>query len=147
MCSLASATAVELLVALLNHPLQRAAIASDDLFKCDRSALGPIPHQIRGDLSEYKTLPLLGEAFDMCIACSQSIIDQFKQPNEEAFNFLLQACNVPGFLEEQSGLASKLRDMKLGEIEDFDDFAMDDEDEAFDDAEFPKEEEDKGNDE
>jgi len=100
MCSLSSAISVELLVSLLNHPLQRGAKASEDLEECDWSALGPIPHQIRGDLGEYKTNAMLGEAFDMCIACSPNIIEAFKASEEEQFDFLLKACNVPGFLEE-----------------------------------------------
>jgi len=43
---------------------------------------------------------MLGEAFDMCIACSPNIIEAFKASEEEQFDFLLKACNVPGFLEE-----------------------------------------------
>lgn len=128
MCALSSAVAVELLVALLNHPLQRGAKAHEEIYSCDRSSLGPIPHQIRGDLGEYKTTPMLGEAFDMCIACSKTVIDAFRGNDEDSFQFLLKACNQPGFLEEITGLSAKLNQMKLEEIEDFnvDEFDMED---------------------
>lgn len=129
MCALSSAIAAELLVALLNHPLQRGAKADEELFNCDRSSLGPIPHQIRGDLSEYKTIAMCGEAFDMCIGCSKTILDHFRGTEEEALEFLKNACNHNGFLEEQSGLAAKLAQMDL-DMDDFavDDFDIDDED-------------------
>jgi hypothetical protein len=43
---------------------------------------------------------MLGESFEMCIACSPKIIDAFRGTEDEQFEFLLNACNVPEFLEE-----------------------------------------------
>lgn len=62
---------------------------------------------------------MLGEAFDMCIACSEPVINAFKGEDAQAFQFLLNACNKSGFLEEFTGLAGKLSSMKMEEIEDF----------------------------
>jgi len=45
---------------------------------------------------------------------------------------LLKACNIPGFLEETTGLAAKLNSVK---VEDFEDFTVDE----FDDADEPRE--------
>ena len=80
MCSLASAVSAELLVSILNHEKKQTAKAHEELSECDRGSLGPIPHQIRGDMSEYKTQAMCGEAFNFCIACSQTILDEFEQP-------------------------------------------------------------------
>ena len=125
MCSLASAISVELLVSLLNHPLRNGAIANEEAHKSDRSVLGIIPHQIRGDMNEYRITPMCGYAFDMCIACSDPILDQFKQ---EPTKFLLQACNTPGYLEDLSGITKKMQEINFDDIEAFDEFDIDDED-------------------
>ena len=63
LCTIASALAVELLVSLLNSAEKQGAKASEILEKCDRSALGPIPQQIRGDLSGWNLNCLFGQAF------------------------------------------------------------------------------------
>ncbi len=63
LCSMASALAVELLVSMLNTAGKQATKASEVLEKCDRSPLGPIPQQIRGDLSTWSTTCLFGQAF------------------------------------------------------------------------------------
>ncbi len=55
MCSLSSAVSAELLVSILNHKKKQTAKAHEELNECDRGSLGPIPHQIRVDMSEYKT--------------------------------------------------------------------------------------------
>lgn len=39
---------------------------------------------------------MYGESFDKCIACSQKIIDAYRNNKEE---FLLQVCNKPDYLE------------------------------------------------
>lgn len=71
--------------------------------------------------------PMLGESFEMCIACSPTIINAFWKSEEEQFWFLLDACNIPDFLEDTTGLLQKLKDIKLDDIEDF----MECEDEEF----------------
>ena len=95
MCSLASAIAVELLVSLLNHPLRNGALANEEVSKSDRSVLGLLPHQVRGDMNDFRVTPMCGYAFDMCIACSAPILNDFKQ---NPVKFVIEACNKPHYL-------------------------------------------------
>mmetsp|Transcript_26095 Transcript_26095/g.30119 ORF Transcript_26095/g.30119 Transcript_26095/m.30119 type:complete len:343 (+) Transcript_26095:871-1899(+) len=83
MCSMASAVAVELLVSILNHPLRNGAFADEEFTKSDKCVLGFIPHQVRGDMSEFRTTPMCGYAFDMCIACSPPILNEFQNDPEK----------------------------------------------------------------
>jgi len=53
LCCMASALGVELLTSILNHPLKNAALAHEEATKCDRSTLGILPQQIRGDLNTF----------------------------------------------------------------------------------------------
>ena len=67
---MASSIGVELVVSMLNHPLRNGALANEELLKCDRSTLGVIPQQMRGDLTTFEIRALYGEAFDKCTGCS-----------------------------------------------------------------------------
>ena len=51
LCTMASSIGVELLTSMLNHPLRNGAKAHENQNECDRTDLGIIPQQIRGDLS------------------------------------------------------------------------------------------------
>ena len=53
LCCMASSLGVELLTSLLNHPLRHGARAQEVAEHCDKSVLGIIPQQIRGDLSLF----------------------------------------------------------------------------------------------
>lgn len=113
---MAGAMAVELLVSILQHPLQANAPASltgnnevetsssypsngdgDE----DECCLGIIPHQIRSFLSRFHDVIPATAAFANCSGCSKSIIDEYKS---NGFKFLLKVFNEPGYLEEISGL-------------------------------------------
>ncbi|CED85092.1 Ubiquitin activating E1 enzyme-like protein [Phaffia rhodozyma] len=106
---IASATAVELLVALLCHPEGIAAPAdklpsktTEDLSdKMYKSPLGMVPHQLRGGLSTYQTLNLSGEAFELCTACSSHVIDDYRS---KGFSMLLESFNDPTYLPRLTGL-------------------------------------------
>lgn len=37
------------------------------------SALGLVPHQIRGYLAKFENLKILGKAYDRCTGCSQYV--------------------------------------------------------------------------
>lgn len=125
MCSLASAISVELLVSMLNHPLKNGAVANEEAHHSDRSVLGLIPHQVRGDMNEFRITPMCGYAFDMCIACSDPILKEFQS---DPVTFLLKACNTPGYLEDLSGITKKMQEINFDDIEALDDFEFDDED-------------------
>lgn len=103
---IAAALAVELLVSILQHPDGGLAPADakyrQEEFSGDTAtALGIIPHQIRGFLSRfYQILPVC-KSFDKCTACSPLILDEYRK---EGFAFLLNAFNQPSFLEDLTGL-------------------------------------------
>jgi ubiquitin-like modifier-activating enzyme ATG7 len=91
----ASALACELLVSVLHHPLGSCAPAEGTC------ALGSVPHQLRGFLSQWQTVPLTGAAYDRCVACSTAVTDEYRK---RGFAFLLEAFNNPTYLEDVTGL-------------------------------------------
>ncbi|KAJ1732736.1 Autophagy protein 7 [Coemansia biformis] len=97
---IASGTAVELLATILQHPRgglapppaaqslpgQPAGVDDDD----EDSVFGAPAHQIRGYLAGFRQHAIVGQASDMCTACSPSVIDAYRQ---HGFEFLLRAFN------------------------------------------------------
>jgi len=103
---IASATAVELLVSLLQHPLGLHAPApppGQDPQEVDQggSVLGLVPHQLRGFLAQFRTMPIVGAAFDSCTGCSETVLKAYET---QGFAMLLRAFNETGFLEALTGL-------------------------------------------
>jgi len=78
---LASALAVELMVAVLHHsdrqfaPADLPFIGSNgvDDHGPDIGPLGAVPHQLRGYLPRYESLPVIGHQFKCCTACSSPV--------------------------------------------------------------------------
>ena len=97
-----------------------------------RSVLGIIPHQVRGDMNDYRVTPMCGYAFEMCIACSPKILAEFQKDPED---FVLKACNKPGHLEDVSGITEKMANLNIDDIEAIDDFDFDSEEEVDADGE------------
>ncbi|KAL0033968.1 hypothetical protein WJX79_000179 [Trebouxia sp. C0005] len=103
LASIAGATAVELMAATLQHPLgidAPAAVAGEHV-NHEELPLGPVPHMVRGQLSGFSQMCLSGQAFRQCTACSQTIVDQYKQ---HGWSFLWQALQDPKMLEDLTGL-------------------------------------------
>ncbi|KAE8146260.1 hypothetical protein BDV25DRAFT_133081 [Aspergillus avenaceus] len=100
--SVASALLVELLISVLQHPLGAAA-PSPASRSDDRGAhpLGLVPHQIRGFLSTFENLSVVGKSYKFCSACSVNIVDTYK---EKGWDFVHRALNETGYVEELSGL-------------------------------------------
>lgn len=98
----AAAYACELLVSVLHHP--RGALAPAN----GSCALGSVPHQLRGFLSQWSNLPLYGASFDRCVACSNAVVAAYLS---RGFDFLLEVFNNPTYLEAVSGIT----DMRLEE--------------------------------
>lgn len=65
------------------------------------SVLGSVPHQLRCFLHSWQLLPMVGKPFKNCVACSENIVNGWKN---EGWNFILKALTEPGFLEEVSGI-------------------------------------------
>ncbi|XP_076652565.1 autophagy-related 7 [Halictus rubicundus] len=130
---IAAGLAVELLVALLQHPKgveveplmghTRETINSSDAELA--GLLGGVPHTIRGSLWNYDTQLTLTYTSMYCTACSPPILTEYK---DRGWLFILDACNVPNYLEKLSGLE------RLLTLPDFDEFFYgDDDDDDHDD--------------
>ena len=111
-----------MLTSILNHPLKHGAIAREVAENCDKSALGIIPQQIRGDLSNFSMNVMYGEVFDKCIGCSPHVAKAFKESPE---SFLIQACNNPDYLEDLTGITKLNAQINMDDIEALDDFDWD----------------------
>ncbi|EAW13779.1 putative autophagy ubiquitin-activating enzyme ApgG [Aspergillus clavatus NRRL 1] len=100
--AIASALLVELLVSVLQHPQGGAAPAPASK-NDDRGShpLGLVPHQIRGFLSSFENIPVIGKSYNCCSACSENVIGAYK---EQGWAFVQKALNETGYVEEISGL-------------------------------------------
>ncbi|KAH7883150.1 hypothetical protein F5I97DRAFT_1902440 [Phlebopus sp. FC_14] len=108
LASIASSTAVELLVSLLQHPDGLHAPpppTQADGSQADPSesgsVLGLVPHQLRGFLAQFRNLPIAGAAYDKCTGCSEVVLKAYE---EQGFPMLLRAFNEIGYLEALTGL-------------------------------------------
>ena len=63
--------------------------------------LGLVPHQLRGYLAEFRTVPIRGAAYARCTGCSDAVLGAYEA---QGFGMLLRAFNEPKFLEELTGL-------------------------------------------
>ncbi|KAG8876401.1 Autophagy protein 7 [Tulasnella sp. 331] len=118
LAAIASATAVELLVSVLQHPKginapspppatsnasnQQRAPENDD----SHTVLGIVPHQLRGYLARFNNMLITGGAFGNCTGCSEPILNAYEK---DGFPMLLKVFNELGYLEKISGL-DKLHD-------------------------------------
>lgn len=114
LASIASATTVEMMVSILQHPLgirapayiaQNASgsrgTATDSNSSLSDSILGHLPHQIRGSLFNFQNLLIHGPAYDRCTACSETVIDTYAK---EGFEMIQKACNDEEYLRHLTGL-------------------------------------------
>ncbi|XP_028175472.1 ubiquitin-like modifier-activating enzyme ATG7 [Ostrinia furnacalis] len=108
--AIAGALAVEILVGLLQHPQRVEAPAlynvtgddASDLPSETQGVLGHVPHSIRGFLHSYQTVVPTCAKFKQCIACSDVVLDKYKNEGTE---FLLNVFNSGSYLEDVTGLS------------------------------------------
>ncbi|KLT39874.1 ubiquitin-like conjugating enzyme [Cutaneotrichosporon oleaginosum] len=102
---IAAASAVEMLAAVVQHPLGRGAPAERPSPTISESQpgspLGPVPHQLRGTLSQWNTSIVEGYAFERCTACSAKVVQAYR---DGGVGFLYQVFNEQGHLEKVTGL-------------------------------------------
>lgn len=87
---IAGSLAVEMMAALLQHPLRGAAPAPGGDGGSSGSGagtLGPVPHMIRGQLSGFSQTCMVGQAFSQCTACSQAVLQAYAA---DGWGFLLK---------------------------------------------------------
>ncbi|KAI5116668.1 hypothetical protein M0805_007840 [Coniferiporia weirii] len=123
LAAIASATAVELLISVVQHPDGVNAPAPPPGYKDDddaaspyKSVLGIVPHQLRGFLAQFRTLPIVGSAYDRCTGCSETVLEAYEK---QGFDVLLRAFNETSFLETLTGL-DKLHDEGEAALENVD---------------------------
>jgi ubiquitin-like modifier-activating enzyme ATG7 len=106
----ASSMAVELMVALLHHPLLHNAPAprpstafSPTVDDESASPLGIMPHQIRGSLVSYTMMTPSVPAFSCCTGCSPLVIQAY-QNDKVGFTYQVARSDAGAYLDEVSGL-------------------------------------------
>ena len=114
---IAGALAVELMVAM-RHAERRAEGDEDSSVATSipadakppppgesaRTPLGIVPHQIRGNVAEYRQSLFAAPAFPKCTACSATVVRAFRSADRDAF--LTRAFADPTFLEDETGLTA-----------------------------------------
>ncbi|KAI0753952.1 hypothetical protein C8Q80DRAFT_1094252 [Daedaleopsis nitida] len=109
LASIAASTAVELLVSLLQHPSGVHAPApplpstsgSEAAGTAHESILGLVPHQLRGFLAQFRTVPIVGAAYDRCTGCSAAVVEAYER---EGWEMLVRAFGDTEYLPELTGL-------------------------------------------
>ena len=66
------------------------------------SVLGLVPHQIRGFLAQFRTVPIVGAAYDRCTGCSDAVVEAYEKGGLDGT--LLPAFNDAEFLTRLTGL-------------------------------------------
>ncbi|KDN42002.1 hypothetical protein RSAG8_07047, partial [Rhizoctonia solani AG-8 WAC10335] len=101
LAAIASSTAVEILVSLLQHPKGLNAPAPKPGDESSESILGLVPHQLRGFLAQFSNKLIAGAAYDKCTGCSETILKEYES---RGFEMALRAFNETGYLEKLTGL-------------------------------------------
>lgn len=109
---IASALAVELLIGILHHPqgIFAEADINNSATRATEKPLGILPHQIRGSLSQFSQMTLLGYSSSSCTACSHTVVSEYRNQGME---FILQAINHPTYLEDLTGLTELMKSATL----------------------------------
>lgn len=84
--------------------------------QCERSNLGILPQQLRGDLNTFEVKCLYGEAFDKCTGCSETIQEKYLADRE---TFMIRSCNDSDYLEEVSGLLAMNNAIDFNDVASF----------------------------
>ncbi|XP_063987720.1 uncharacterized protein LOC135167923 [Diachasmimorpha longicaudata] len=118
---IAAGLAVELMVGLTQHPkgVEANAFVEDgkgysrsEREDCE-GLLGAVPHTIRGSLWSHEMRLTITHRFPSCTACSVPVVTEYR---ERGFDFILEACNQPNYLERLAGLEDLLKNPNLDEL-------------------------------
>ncbi|CAB3221720.1 unnamed protein product [Arctia plantaginis] len=119
LAAIAGALAVEILVAILQHPQRELAPAPYNLSDEGESipglegVLGPVPHAIRGFLHSYQTMLPTCPKFNQCVACSVIILNNYMAEGSE---FLLKVFNSGKYLDDLTGLSQWRLNAEMTEV-------------------------------
>ncbi|XP_047345209.1 ubiquitin-like modifier-activating enzyme atg7 isoform X1 [Vespa velutina] len=120
---IAAGLAVELMIAITQHSQGLEAKALTPGIKNNVNSnikdnaleglLGDVPHTIRGSLWGYESYLTITHRFFSCTACSIPLISEYQK---RGFEFILDACNIPNYLEKLCGLEELLKRPDLDEL-------------------------------
>ncbi|KAI8534591.1 hypothetical protein RHMOL_Rhmol10G0102200 [Rhododendron molle] len=68
--------------------------------------LGILPHQVRGSLSQFSQMTLVGHASNSCAVCCTIVVLEYRK---RGMDFVLQAINHPTYLEDLTGLIELMK--------------------------------------
>ncbi|KQK08719.1 ubiquitin-like modifier-activating enzyme atg7 [Brachypodium distachyon] len=113
LASIASGHAADLFTRMLNH--QDGIHAPGDIAGMNTERpLGLLPHQIRGSLSQYNLLTLLGYSSSNCTACSNAVLSEYRS---RGLDFVMQVINEPTYLEDLTGLTNLMKLADYSQVE------------------------------
>ncbi|TVU35947.1 hypothetical protein EJB05_17854 [Eragrostis curvula] len=113
LASIASGRAADLFTRMLNHP-DGIHAPGDIAGTSGEHTLGLLPHQIRGSLSQYNLLTLLGYSSSHCIACSNAVLSEYRR---RGMDFVMQVINEPTYLEDLTGLTDLMKSANFSQVE------------------------------
>ena len=102
-----------------------SGLATELAMSCCNSALNngdkdeDIPHQLRGNLLNYEMNHYNFKYNTTCVACSDNIIKNYKEHREE---FAVNVMNDPYYVEKTCGVHELIKDLKIEDDNDKDDF-------------------------
>ena len=102
-----------------------SGLATELAMSCCNSALNngdkdeDIPHQLRGNLLNYEINHYNFKYNTTCVACSDNIIKNYKEHREE---FAVNVMNDPYYIEKTCGVHELIKDLKIEDDNDKDDF-------------------------
>jgi ubiquitin-like modifier-activating enzyme ATG7 len=70
------------------------------------TALGIVPHQIRGGVFDLRQRLFAAPAFPKCVACSAVVCEAFVKDEGSKAEFLRRAFDDPSYLENATGLTA-----------------------------------------
>lgn len=90
----------------------RSQYRSSEQSSC-KGLLGAVPHTIRGSLWNHEMRLTITHRFPSCTACSIPLINEYRN---RGFDFVLDACNQPNYLERIAGLEDLFKRPDLDEV-------------------------------
>ncbi|KAK3164774.1 hypothetical protein QOZ80_1AG0024510 [Eleusine coracana subsp. coracana] len=113
LASIASGRAVDLFTRMLIHP-DGIRAPGEIAGTSSEHTLGLLPHQIRGSLSQYHLLTLLGYSSSNCTACSNVVLSEYRRRD---MGFVMQVINEPTYLEDLTGLTDLMKSAACSQVE------------------------------
>ncbi|KAL6842790.1 hypothetical protein ACP4OV_027634 [Aristida adscensionis] len=113
LASIASGRAADLFTRLLYHP-DGIHAAGEIAGMSNESLHCLLPHQIRGSLSQYNLMTLLGYSSSNCTACSSAVLSEYRS---RGMDFVMQVINEPTYLEDLTGLTDLMKSAAYSQVD------------------------------